>query len=331
MARIDDAVRRILTREASRTGCSSARVRPQRLLVDADVPRRGRASRGGARGGAQVARAAAERAAAAAARAQRAHARGRARTPTIAAISAAASRWRGRARRATTTIVGGTSIWEGIQAVAPNAELSEDGSAADARAHDVAIVVIGERPYAEGMGDIRPAGTVDAGSEHRRADVANLAPYGQTLELAHAASGGSGHDSSRSPRRGFPWWRCWCRAARSSWTASSRRRRRSWPPGCRAPRARAWPTCSSAIIDFTGTLPFTWPRLGTRWARGFAHRRAGARDGSLYGARAIDGRTPTWRAPRAMAATSAQPPVPGCRAAAPAPSRTSCAFSSVIG
>lgn len=54
-------------------------------------------------------------------------------------------------------IKGGTSIWQGISQVAPNATLSIDsrGREADPAIHDVAIVVIGESPYAEGMGDIR--------------------------------------------------------------------------------------------------------------------------------------------------------------------------------
>jgi beta-glucosidase len=77
----------------------------------------------------------------------------------------------------------GTSIWEGIRAVAPNAVLSGDGSAADPREFDVAIAVIGETPYAEGMGDIRTAGAVRPGSQvYDNAQV--LEPYGSTLELA---------------------------------------------------------------------------------------------------------------------------------------------------
>lgn len=56
------------------------------------------------------------------------------------------------------SIIGGTSIWEGIQAVAPNAELSIDGSIANPERHDVAIVCIGEIPYAEMLGDIRVEG-----------------------------------------------------------------------------------------------------------------------------------------------------------------------------
>jgi beta-glucosidase len=88
--------------------------------------------------------------------------------------------WQGR--RGNDHIEGGTSIWEGIQAVAPQAELSVDGSAADASRHDVAIVVIGETPYAEGMGDIREGGAVPRGSGVQT--MTNLAPYGRTLVLA---------------------------------------------------------------------------------------------------------------------------------------------------
>ncbi len=58
------------------------------------------------------------------------------------------------------SVIGGTSIWEGIQAVASNAVLSAggDGTDADPDKHDVALVVIGELPYAEMLGDIRVAG-----------------------------------------------------------------------------------------------------------------------------------------------------------------------------
>jgi len=58
------------------------------------------------------------------------------------------------------SIIGGTSIWEGIHEIAPNAELSADGTGSDAdpEKHDVGLVVIGELPYAEMMGDIRIGG-----------------------------------------------------------------------------------------------------------------------------------------------------------------------------
>ncbi len=93
-------------------------------------------------------------------------------------------------------IEGGTSVWEGVRAVAPHAVLGEDGSAASGSgelpdgAFDVALVVIGERPYAEGMGDIRDPSPVRPGAPRMPAgpeDAAGaetLQPYGQSLELA---------------------------------------------------------------------------------------------------------------------------------------------------
>ena len=60
--------------------------------------------------------------------------------------------------------------------------LSPDGSAADGEPFDVAIVVIGERPYAEGFGDIRPGGTVQLGSAlPNPAPQVDLPPYAPTL------------------------------------------------------------------------------------------------------------------------------------------------------
>lgn len=84
-------------------------------------------------------------------------------------------------------IEGGASIWEGIQEISPNAVLSTDASAAQENPQnfDVAIVVIGERPYAEGMGDIRSGDDViiEAGSQIKGA-LKVLEPYGDSLELA---------------------------------------------------------------------------------------------------------------------------------------------------
>ena len=82
-------------------------------------------------------------------------------------------------------IEGGTSIWEGIEQLSDAAELSINGEAADPDRHDVAIVVVGENPYAEGMGDIRRNDdvVVEAGSMIR-GEVKVLQAYGTTLELA---------------------------------------------------------------------------------------------------------------------------------------------------
>ncbi|MEL6347272.1 MAG: glycoside hydrolase family 3 protein [Myxococcota bacterium] len=77
---------------------------------------------------------------------------------------------------------GGTSIWTGIQQIAPGAVLSPDGEAAHKDRFDVAIVVIGERPYAEGMGDLR-------GSEEAATDA--IAPG--SAPIPPPVAGGSGH------------------------------------------------------------------------------------------------------------------------------------------
>jgi beta-glucosidase len=84
------------------------------------------------------------------------------------------------------SVIGGTSIWEGIQALAPHARLSSNmGEDADPELHDVAVVVIGETPYAEGMGDIRDGDDVivEAGSQIRGL-LKVLEPYGSSLELS---------------------------------------------------------------------------------------------------------------------------------------------------
>ena len=102
-------------------------------------------------------------------------------------------------------IEGGTSVWEGIKAVAPGAVLGgvgeggeggvqgvgeeegvrgEDGVRDVEGDYDVAVVVIGERPYAEGLGDIREKSPVRPGTNHLPAGAGVLKPYGDTLELA---------------------------------------------------------------------------------------------------------------------------------------------------
>ena len=81
-------------------------------------------------------------------------------------------------------VEGGTSIWEGIREVAPGAVLSVDGTEARSGRFDAAVVVIGERPYAEGMGDIRSAGGPVAPGSQIQLETADLEPYGDTLELA---------------------------------------------------------------------------------------------------------------------------------------------------
>lgn len=83
-------------------------------------------------------------------------------------------------------IVGGTSIWQGIKQVATHAQLSINGDGLEASSdiHDIAIVVIGETPYAEGMGDIRSNDKIitEAGSQIN-GQVKVLRASGDSLEL----------------------------------------------------------------------------------------------------------------------------------------------------
>ena len=57
--------------------------------------------------------------------------------------------WQGSSGNTTT----GTTILDGIKQVAPTATFSQDASA-PLEGHDVGVVVVGEKPYAEGIGDV---------------------------------------------------------------------------------------------------------------------------------------------------------------------------------
>ncbi len=81
----------------------------------------------------------------------------------------------------------GQSIWQGIKSACKNARLSQSatGEDADPKREQVAIVVIGETPYAEGLGDLRindnkivETGSMIDGSFNV------LEPYGNSLQLA---------------------------------------------------------------------------------------------------------------------------------------------------
>lgn len=91
--------------------------------------------------------------------------------------------WQGESGNDT---IKGTSIFEGIQALCENATLASDMLGEDAAAEDcdVAIVVIGEKPYAEGMGDIREGNDniVKAGSMVN-GQLNVIKPKGSSLEL----------------------------------------------------------------------------------------------------------------------------------------------------
>ena len=83
--------------------------------------------------------------------------------------------------------IDGTTIWEAISEVVPNAVLSADliGDEADPELHDITVVVIGERPYAEGLGDIRSGDDVLVETGSLVNGLLNpLEAYGRTLELS---------------------------------------------------------------------------------------------------------------------------------------------------
>ncbi|MCW8832290.1 MAG: glycoside hydrolase family 3 protein [Colwellia sp.] len=81
---------------------------------------------------------------------------------------------------------GATSIWQGIKAVAPNAILHGENDVAEisAKDHDIAVVIVGESPYAEGLGDIRDCDNliIEAGSQID-GQINISQPYGNSLEL----------------------------------------------------------------------------------------------------------------------------------------------------
>jgi len=163
-------------------------------------------------------------------------------------------------------VIGGSSIWEGISAAAPHAVLSRDGRGADADPdrHDVAVAVIGETPYAEGMGDVRPEDDVviQAGSRINGL-LKVLEPYGKSLVLAelhpedletitNIASRGvpvvavmvSGRPLATSPEID----------ASAAFVAA-------WLPGS---EGRGVADLLFGDYDFSGRLPCSWPRHADR-------------------------------------------------------------------
>jgi len=77
-----------------------------------------------------------------------------------------------------------TSIWQGIKNIAPNAILKKSLNDIKAKDYDIAIVVVGETPYAEGFGDIRDNDNliIEAGSQiNGQINISD--PYGSSIEL----------------------------------------------------------------------------------------------------------------------------------------------------
>ncbi|MEM1091494.1 MAG: glycoside hydrolase family 3 N-terminal domain-containing protein [Pseudomonadota bacterium] len=158
-------------------------------------------------------------------------------------------------------IEGGTSIWQGISDYTPGAELSTDPLAADAdpNRHKLAVAVIGETPYAEGMGDIRASDNVlvEAGSRIR-GSMKVLEPYGGSLELAKLhpedlallrSLAGRGIPTVAILLSGRPLVVNPELAAASAFVAA-------WLPGS---EGKGVADVLFGEVDFSGRLPFAWP------------------------------------------------------------------------
>ncbi|WP_100642904.1 glycoside hydrolase family 3 protein [Alteromonas facilis] len=84
-------------------------------------------------------------------------------------------------------IAGATTIWQGISKHTVNGSMVpvEEVALADPSAFDVAIVVVGERPYAEGLGDVRVNDQVLFESSSRiDGNLSIQPPYGRSLSLS---------------------------------------------------------------------------------------------------------------------------------------------------
>ncbi len=168
--------------------------------------------------------------------------------------------WQGESGNDT---IDGTSIWQAIRAVAHQAELSADlsGTDADVDKHDAAVVVIGERPYAEGHGDIRSGDDVLVEVKSMIDGLMNpLTPYGDTLELS------SLHPEDlacimRIAKKGVPVVAVLVSGRPlivGSELAASQAFVAAWLPGSEGAGVA---DVLFGDADFSGRLPLPWPRM----------------------------------------------------------------------
>lgn len=176
--------------------------------------------------------------------------------------------------RGNEAIAGGTSVWEAIRAVAPHAEWSADGRLADPTRHDVAVVVIGEHPYAEGQGDIRGARVASGAA--LGLPCAELVPYGESLEL-HARHPEDLATIEAITARGIPVVTVLISGrpvVAEQELAASAAFVAAWLPGS---EAQGIADLLFGDEDFQGRLPFPWParmgadadEMGCRFPRGY--------------------------------------------------------------
>ena len=164
-------------------------------------------------------------------------------------------------------IEGDSTGFEGVRALATACDFDSEGHSADPAKHDVAVVVIGERPYAEGLGDIRSGEDVliQEGSQIR-GKLKKLEPYGQaaSLEALHPEDL---QTLTRIKATGVPVvtvMLCGRPLATDPELAQSDASVGAWLPGSEG--AGIGETLFAAQPEaealFPGRLPFAWPRDG---------------------------------------------------------------------
>lgn len=81
----------------------------------------------------------------------------------------------------------GETIWDGIHRLDPRARLDVSGASADPSRDDLAVVVVGERPYAEFMGDVAADSRIGAQGEDTLDFAASFPEQYATIQHIHDA------------------------------------------------------------------------------------------------------------------------------------------------
>ena len=151
---------------------------------------------------------------------------------------------------------GATSIYDGIAAIAPGADLVEDISSVNLNDYDVAVVAIGETPYAEGLGDIRSNQTL----EHNKLnpeDFALLDALSSTgIPVVTLWVAGRPLYVNKELNRSDAFVATWLPGSEGRGVADviiGKRQRSS------ESQSEVQAVSTVANYDFTGTLAFSWP------------------------------------------------------------------------
>ncbi|WP_084187308.1 glycoside hydrolase family 3 protein [Andreprevotia chitinilytica] len=141
---------------------------------------------------------------------------------------------------------GATSVWKAVQQIAPQAVLdtSSDGALADA-SFDAAVVVIGETPYAEGVGDIGKTKTLELARLHPE-DVKlieSLRSRG-VKKIVTVLFSGRPLYASRELNRSDAFVAAWLPGSEGEGIADVLFRRKS----------------GAVNVDFAGKLSYSWPK-----------------------------------------------------------------------